>query len=259
MKLPNNCFYKGTLMHNRFVPKNHKFTYNIFYSFIDIDGLDDLKKKYTFFSYNKFNFFSIYDKDHGFRNNKKIKDWVKNILKKININHMNTKIFLLSIPRIFGYVFNPLSIFFCYDFDGNLKALIYQVKNTFNEQYCYVFKIKDDAKKKYYKHSCKKNFHVSPLWDMRGKYNFLTFKPSNKFYSSIIMEKNKKKVFQAILDCKYQELNFNNFLSLLIKFPFLTIKVILAIYFEAFKIFIFKGAKYYKKNVLKKNFTIIKK
>ena len=69
----------------------------------------------------------------------------------------------------------------------------------------------------------------------------------------------KIKVFQAILDCKYQELNFNNFLSLLIKFPFLTIKVILAIYFEAFKIFIFKGAKYYKKPVLKKNFTIIKK
>ena len=60
---------------------------------------------------------------------------------------MNTKIFLLSIPRIFGYVFNPLSIFFCYDFDGNLKALIYQVKNTFNEQYCYVFKIKEHSKK----------------------------------------------------------------------------------------------------------------
>ena len=135
-------------MHSRLVPKNHSFKYNIFYTFIDIDKLDELKKKYTFFSYNNFNIFSINDKDHGYRDKRKIDEWVNDILKKIGIKRMNTKIFLLSMPRILGYVFNPLSIFFCYDFNGNIKALIYEVKNTFNEQHAYVFKVNDNSLKK---------------------------------------------------------------------------------------------------------------
>ena len=146
-------------MHKRFVPKEHKFTYSIFYTLINIDDLDDLKKKYIFFSYNSFNLFSIYDRDHGPRNNKKIKPWILNILKKTGIKTMNNKIFILSIPRILGHVFNPLTIFFCYNYKNNLEALIYEVKNTFNEQHCYVFKLnKKDLKKNILIIHAKKNF-----------------------------------------------------------------------------------------------------
>ena len=260
MKIPKNCLYQGTLMHSRLVPKNHSFKYNIFYTFIDIDKLDELKKKYTFFSYNNFNIFSINDKDHGYRDKRKIDEWVNDILKKIGIKRMNTKIFLLSMPRILGYVFNPLSIFFCYDFNGNIKALIYEVKNTFNEQHAYVFKVNDNSlKKKYFKHSCKKSFHVSPFWDLNANYNFTINRPYDKFYSSIVMKKKEKKIFQAVLNCHYKELSIKNLLFFLIKYPFLTVKVVLVIYFEALKIFLFKKGKYFKKPVLKSNFTFIKK
>ena len=260
MKLPTNCIYKGTLMHHRLVPREHKFTYNIFYTFINVDDLDHLKKKYTFFSYNHFNIFSIYDSDHGFRNKKTIKFWLKNILKKIGIKQMNTKIFLLTMPRIFGYAFNPLSIFFCYDLKGNIKAIIYEVKNTFNEQHCYVFKIKDSFSKKIiFKHTCQKKFHVSPFLDMKAKYNFTISKPGKNFNSSINMQKKETNIFLAMLKCKYQKINLKNLIFLLIKYPFLTIKVVLAIYYEAIKLFIFKKAKYVKKPILKNEITTIKK
>ena len=258
--MPKNSIYKGTLMHKRFVPKEHKFTYSIFYTLINIDDLDDLKKKYIFFSYNSFNLFSIYDRDHGPRNNKKIKPWILNILKKTGIKTMNNKIFILSIQRILGHVFNPLTIFFCYNYKNNLEALIYEVKNTFNEQHCYVFKLnKKDLKKKYFNHSCKKKFHVSPFWDMSANYNFKIKNPDYNFFSSITMNKNNKKIFNAVLNCKYKKINYKNLLILFLKFPFLTIKVVLAIYFEAFKIFIFKGAKYFKKPRLNSKLTLNKK
>jgi len=258
--MPKNSLYKGKLEHRRLMPKNHKFIYNIFYFLIDIDHLDELKKKYIFLSYNNFNLFSIHDRDHGFRDKRRIKSWIKNILKKIGIDHMNKKIFLLSMPRIFGYAFNPLSIFFCYDFKSNLKAIIYQVKNTFGEQHSYVFKINKKSKNKNeYCHSCKKKFHVSPFWDMETKYNFRITDPKRKFYSSISMEKKNEKIFEAFLNCKYEDLNIKNLFIYLIKFPFLTIKVVLAIYFEAIKIYLFKGAKYFKKPILKEKITIIKK
>ncbi|PPR37478.1 MAG: hypothetical protein CFH26_00721 [Alphaproteobacteria bacterium MarineAlpha6_Bin4] len=261
MKFPNDCIYSGTLIHTRLKPKFHKFFYNIFYFFINIDNLDDLKKKYIFFSYNNFNIFSIYDKDHGYRNKKKIKEWIKEILKKININEKKTKVFLLSMPRIFGYAFNPLSIFFCYDLNGTLRSVIYEVKNTFGEQHCYVFKTNKNSKRdnKMFSHSCKKNFHVSPFWGMDGIYNFKILNPRNRFYSSIIMKKKGKKIFQAILNCRYVKLGYKNLILILFKFPFLTIKVVLAIYFEALKIFIFKNANYFKKPVLKSKLSIINK
>ena len=259
MKHPRNLIYKATLMHCRLKPNIHKFIYNIFYFFINIDDLNGLNKKYIFFSYNKFNIFSINDKDHGFRNKTKIKSWLKEILKNIKINIFDTKIFIFTIPRILGYSFNPLTIFFCYDKKNNLKALIYEVKNTFNEQHSYIFKInKKLLKKKYLKHSSKKNFHVSPFWPMHINYNFIITEPKKNFFSKIKMIKENDEIFHASLKCKSNEINFKNLLYLMIQYPFTAIKVVLAIYYEAFKIFFFKKAKYYKKPKLKKNLTIIK-
>ena len=144
-----SSIYNGTVVHKRFRPKVHFFKYKVFSLLIDLSELNSLEKKIIFFSYNSFNLFSIYDRDHGPRNNKKIKPWILNILKKTGIKTMNNKIFILSIPRILGHVFNPLTIFFCYNYKNNLEALIYEVKNTFNEQHCYVFKLnKKDLKKK---------------------------------------------------------------------------------------------------------------
>ena len=129
----NSCIYNGLVTHHRFKPIKHELKYKTFSLLIDLDELELLDTKISIFSFNKFNVFSFYNKDHGARDGSFLKEWVIENLKKFNINNQITKIKLLCYPRIFGYVFNPLSIFYCYE-EENLRAIFYEVKNTFNKQ-----------------------------------------------------------------------------------------------------------------------------
>ena len=142
----NSCIYNGQVVHKRFKPKEHYFKYNVFSFLIDLNELNIIEKKIKFFSYNKFNLISFYDEDHGNRDGSSLIHWVKKNLNQISVNTSQIKIKLLCYPRILGYVFNPLSIFFVYDKNSSLKAILYEVKNTFGEQHTYVFKI--DSKNK---------------------------------------------------------------------------------------------------------------
>ena len=104
--------------------------------YIDIDELIDLKKKIKVFSYNKFNIFSYYEKDHGYRDGRLLRVFVEDFLRLNHINFKKLKINIMCFPRILGYVFNPLSIIYCYE-EERLIAVFYEVKNTSNEQHTY--------------------------------------------------------------------------------------------------------------------------
>ena len=135
----NSCIYNGVVSHTRFKPIKHHLKYKTFSLLIDLDEIEKLDNQIPIFSLNKFNIFSFYNKDHGERDGKSLKNWVMENLKKFKIKKKINKIKLLCYPRIFGYVFNPLSIFYCYE-NNLLKAIFYEVKNTFNEQHTYIFK-----------------------------------------------------------------------------------------------------------------------
>ena len=145
MSYLSSCIYSGLVTHERFKPKKHFFSYKTFSLLIDLNEIEDLEKKIKFFSYNKFNILSFYSIDHGNRDGSSLIKWVKNTLKKSKINFKLGKIKLLCYPRFFGYVFNPLSIFYCYDKNLNLKVIFYEVKNTFNEQHTYLFRCLDSS------------------------------------------------------------------------------------------------------------------
>ena len=155
----NSCIYNGIVKHQRFKPIEHSLNYRTFSILLDLDEIENLSKNISIFSLNKFNIFSFYYLDHGARDGSSLKDWVQKNIKKFNISNNITKIKLLCYPRMFGYVFNPLSIFYCYE-NNNLRAIFYEVKNTFNEQHTYIFKIKDNEK---IEQKCKKKFYVSPF------------------------------------------------------------------------------------------------
>ena len=111
--------------------------------------------------------------------------------KKNGIFNKKIKIKLLCYPRILGYVFNPLSIFFIYDQDNYLISILYEVKNTFGEQHTYVFKTKkvNDL----IENTCNKKFHVSPFIDMNCKYYFRVLNPQNKL-SVVINQSDDEKL-----------------------------------------------------------------
>ena len=244
-----SCIYNGTVIHKRFKPKIHFFKYKVFSLLIDLSELDNLDKKIGFFSYNKFNLISFFDKDHGDRDGSSIINWVKKNLKENDVNCENIRIKLLCYPRILGYVFNPLSIFYVYDKNDKLISLLYEVKNTFGEQHTYIFKIKENN---LLKHNCEKKFHVSPFIEMNCSYFFRTLKPADKISIIIDQYQLNEKILYASQDGKRTDFTTSELIKSYLKHPLMTFKVIAAIHFEAFKLWT-KGIKFIQKKFKIKN------
>ncbi len=244
----NSCIYNGEVSHTRFKPVKHHLRYKTFSLFIDLDEIQLLDQKNPIFSFNKFNIFSFYNKDHGERDGGSLKNWVLENLKKYDLNSKVNKVKLLCYPRIFGYVFNPLSIFYCYE-NNVLKAIFYEVKNTFNEQHTYVFKIKNNEK---LEQKCKKKFYVSPFMDMETFYNFKLLDPKERLFVSIKQTDRDSNILTAIQTGMKKEFNLKQLVINFIQYPFMTFKIISAIHFEALLLWR-KGAKYRSRDKKIKN------
>ena len=250
----NSYIYNGTVIHKRFKPKEHFFKYKVFSLLIDLSELELLDKKISFFSFNKFNLISFYEKDHGNRDGSSLIEWVKFNLNENKINSENIKIKLLCYPRILGYVFNPLSVFFIYNSNDQLSSILYEVKNTFGEQHTYIFRVEE--KNNLFQHNCEKKFHVSPFIEMNCKYFFRILKPSEKISVIIDQYDQEDKILYASQDGKRTDFTSNQLIKSYIKHPLMTFKIILAIHFEAFKLWT-KGIKFVKKKLkIKNNITI---
>ena len=248
-----SSIYNGTVIHKRFKPKIHYFKYKVFSILIDLYELENLSKKIKFFSYNKFNLVSFYEKDHGNRDGSSLVSWVKKNLEDNNINSENVKIKLLCYPRILGYVFNPLSVFYIYDVSEKLICILYEVKNTFGEQHTYIFKVDNDQK--LYQHNCSKKFHVSPFIEMNCKYFFRLLKPGEKISVIIDQYQTDEKILYASQDGQRVDFNTKELIKSYLKHPLMTFKIISAIHFEAFKLWV-KGIKFIKKKIkIKYNIT----
>ena len=239
----NSCIYNGIVTHHRFKPVKHSLKYNTFSLFVDLDELEKLHKDIQIFSFNKFNLFSFYNKDHGPRDGSSLKEWVLENLKKFNINENISNIKLLCYPRIFGYVFNPLSIFYCYDSE-KLRAIFYEVKNTYNEQHTYIFKVLDHEK---IEQKCQKKFYVSPFMNMNTYYNFRLLNPNEKLSVLIKQTDDQGAILTATQVGDKKEFSFKQLLINFFKYPLMTIKIITSIHFEAFLLWK-KGAIYRKRN-----------
>ena len=244
-----SCIYNGTVIHKRFKPKTHFFKYKVFSLLIDLSELEKLDKTISLFSYNKFNLVSFFDKDHGERDGSSLINWVKKNLKQNNINCENITINLLCYPRIFGYVFNPLSVFYVYNDHNDLISILYEVKNTFGEQHTYVFKVSNNNM---IQHNCEKKFHVSPFIEMNCNYFFRILKPADKISVIIDQYQLDEKILYASQDCKRTDFTTSELIKSYLKHPLMTFKIITAIHFEAFKLWT-KGIKFVQKKLKIKN------
>ena len=251
--IKNSKIYTGKVIHKRFKPKEHYFKYNVFSLLIDLNELEEINKYIKVFSYNKFNIISFYDKDHGDRDGSSIKLWVKKNLRNIGIITEDISIKLLCYPRIFGYVFNPLSTYFIYNKHSELISIFYEVKNTFGEQHTYIFKAQDE---KTVQNKCKKKFYVSPFIEMDCEYHFKTLNPREQL--SVVINQNDKdgKLLFASQDGISQDFNNKNLILSYLTHPLMTFKIIGAIHYEAFKLWAKRIKLIAKKIKLKNNITI---
>ena len=251
--IKNSIIYNGKVIHKRFKPKEHYFKYNVFSLLIDLDELDLIQNKIKIFSYNKFNIISFFDIDHGPRDGTSLKKWILKNLKNIGVIENDVQVKLLCYPRIFGYVFNPLSVFFIYDQYSKLISILYEVKNTFGEQHTYIFKTDDN---KTIKNNCTKKFHVSPFIEMECNYYFRVLQPSETI--SVVIDQSDKdgKLLYASQDGVRSQFTAKNLIFSYFRHPLMTFKIISAIHFEALRLWL-KGIKLMKKEKnIKNNITI---
>ena len=239
-----HSLYFGRVMHHRLRPFRHRFTYRVFSIWLDIDRIADAASRLRLFSHNRFNLFSFHDKDHGRRDGAPLRPWVEDLLARNGIELAGGRISILCYPRILGYVFNPLSVFFCHDADGQLRAIVYEVKNTFGDQHCYVLPLSVGANQSQVRQSCTKRFYVSPFIGMQADYRFLIRPPADDL--SIVIRQSVPEGAQLIAALTGRRVCLRDaiLLKAFCQYPLMTIKIISAIHWEALWIWL-KGAKYY--------------
>jgi hypothetical protein len=239
-------FLSAKVFHKRILPKINQFNYNIFYLGFDLDKIDQIKSK--FLSVNKLNLFSFYFSDHANRNGDDLKEWIYQILAKKNLDNLVKKIYLMTQPSILGYVFNPVSFWFCFDDKNQLIAVLAEVSNTFSEHHNYLIFNQDFASiKSDQTFETNKEFHVSPFFKVEGKYKFRFLFDEKKIAVNIDYSSNNgEKLLLTSVVCERKKLTDKILLINFFKIPLMTFKVIFLIHLEALKI-VSKGIKYIKK------------
>ncbi len=237
----------GRVMHKRFSPKANAFNYGIYYLGLPLSQINSsLENKY--FKTNRWGVLSFYTKDHGHRDDKDLRDWARKILDDHGIDKTDGEIFLVTMPRVFGYVFNPVSFWYCYDRSEKLRAVICEVNNTFGETHSYICAHDDQAEiRKDDILEGRKVFHVSPFLEREGHYKFRFSLLDSKmgawidFYDG---EGHKKLV--TALSGSFENLSLQSCRRAFWKYPLVTLKSISLIHWQALKL-LFKRAKYVPK------------
>jgi uncharacterized protein len=246
----NSCLYSALVMHNRLSPKQHKFHYNVFMFYIDLDEIDQLKK-FALISHNKFNFFSFRDKEHlrlpidKPDDSKTTKEHIINYITQNGITEPVGKIMLLSNLNTLGYNFNPVSFYYCYDKKNELLCCVVEVCNTFREMKPY-FIGKDKFKDNMFKLNTTKNFYVSPFIDHDANFDFNLSVPGEKLNIRIDDHKDGKRFFISTLTGNKRPLTNGNLFWYAIRFPLIPLWIMTLIHWNALLLWI-KKIRYFKK------------
>ena len=243
-----SALYRGAVIHRRLRPKTHKLRYSIFNILFDIDELPRLNKELRLFSLNRFNLFSFYERDYG-DGQTPLRSHVESILKQDGIDIAGGPIRLLCMPRILGFVFNPLSVYFCYRPSGTLDAILYEVSNTFGERHNYLVPIRGNTEQNspsVIEQSAEKHFHVSPFLPLNLRYRFRIAPPKETVSVSVHVHDEAGLLVAASLSASRRELTDGALSKTFVSYPLLTLKVVAGIHWEALKLWL-KGIKIWTK------------
>ncbi|MGA0393696.1 MAG: DUF1365 domain-containing protein [Rhodospirillales bacterium] len=231
----SSSLYFGKVEHHRYRPKSHHLSYNVFALLLDLSEIETLNRSLRLFSRNRFNVFGFYDRDHGPGDGNDLRYWINDNLLKAGIDLSGGKIEVLCYPRIFGYVFNPLSVFYCYGAGGDLRATLYEVHNTFGERHAYLIPVESSVEN-VIRQECEKNFYVSPFIEIAGWYHFRLSPPADTVSLEINHIDTAGSALYAVFQGTQVSLTDKSLLKAFLKYPLMTLKVIAGIHWEALKI-----------------------
>lgn len=230
------ALYEGSVVHARVTPKRHRLEYRVFALAIDVDRISEVARAISVFSHNRFNLLSLYDADHG-TGDAPIAVYARKILSDAGLSDAGHRIVLLCYPRVLGYVFNPISAYFCYDAEGHLAALIYEVNNTYGERTSYVVPARDPDDDGAFRHACAKEMSVSPFTGFPGLYTFQLRPPADDLLLAIQLRETGRAILRTHFSACKSCLTTRRVIWLALRHPLMTVKVIAAIHLEALRLF----------------------
>jgi DUF1365 family protein len=229
-----SALYIGHVMHRRVRPRRHRLRYRIFSLLLDLDEIDMLARQLRLFSRNRFNLFSFHDRDHAGGTAEPLRAQVEHHLATAGIDIGGGAIRLLTMPRILGFAFNPLNVYFCHDRAGVLCAILYEVNNTFGERHSYLLPVEGDGAA--VRQGCAKAFHVSPFMAMDMHYAFRVSPPAERLAITITGSDSEGPVLIAAHSAARRTLTDAALAQAFLTHPLLTVKVVGGILWEAAKL-----------------------
>jgi len=234
------ALYVGKVMHARLKPIQHRFAYRIFMMLLDLDRLHEADGLSRLFSVGRFNLLGFHDRDHlpsrPREAHQPLVDRARALFQQHDIDVTTCRILLLCLPRVLGYAFNPISVFYAVGEDGRLHGLIYEVRNTFGERHAYVAAASTSSGPS--RHQIRKQFHVSPFLPMELDYQFSVISPGEILALRILESDAEGPVLSTGFSGKHSDVTSRTVLKLFFGLPLVTLKVILGIHFEAARIYL---------------------
>lgn len=232
------ALYTGKVMHARMKPVAHRFTYDVFNTLLDLDRLEEATDASAFFSIGRFNLLSFFEKDHGPRDGSNLRAHVNDLLREAGVA-APARVLLLCYPRILGFTFNPLSVYWCYDAQGALVALVYEVRNTFGEMHTYVAPVRaGEVSPAGVRQMRDKIFYVSPFMDMDMRYHFRLLPPGERIAVRILETDAEGPILAATFSGSRRPFTTRALVAACARLPFLTLKIVAAIHLEALRLWI---------------------
>jgi uncharacterized protein len=236
--------YRGKVMHARMKPKAHRFSYKVYSLFIDIGKLEEADKQSPLFSVNRFNLLAFHEGDFGDGRARGLRDYVDRALAQAGLTKKCAKVQVLCYPRLLGFAFNPLAIYYCFDAGGALRALIYEVRNTFGQKHSYVAPLTAaETGAPGARQERAKLFYVSPFLDMAMTYRFRLSAPAENLHVRILETDAEGPVLAATFSGTREPLTTASLLRSVLAVPLLTFKVVAGIHYEALKLW-WKGVSF---------------
>ena len=234
-----SAIYRGLVTHHRSGGIEHRFVHRLPWFLFDLEELENLSMG-RLFTINRLGIVSFHDKDHGARDGTPYRQWLNHLLAQQGLRNLRYKV--ICMPRIFGYVFNPISIVYCYkhDDDSTLAAVLYEVHNTFGESYAYV------QKRDGHDIPTTKQLHVSPFFSMTGHYEFTVTEPDQDLNVAISYFDDEGSSLFAGFKGTGIPFTAPNLAKTIVQAPLATLGITLDIHWQAFRLWL-KGLRVYHK------------
>lgn len=227
-----SCIYAGTVVHKRLSPKPHAFRYRVFALSLDVDEIDRLDAGLRLFSRNRRNLLAFHDSDHGDGSAMPVGDKARRLLADAGLDRFAARVELVCYPRLLGYVFNPLSVYFCRDASGDVGAVIYEVSNTFGERKSYLIEARTGGDS-VIAQSCAKELYVSPFTHALGTYSFHMRPPAQGVLVGVAFRESGRPVLKTHFRGDRMPLSDRSIAAMTARHPLMTLKVVSAIHVEA--------------------------